>query len=57
MRVLCRLPEKIGQYVVMGVDGQRPIRIAGHKIPCLAENQLGGAARNHVGRRVCPRGP
>jgi hypothetical protein len=20
-----------------------------------AENQLGGAARNHVGRRVCPR--
>jgi hypothetical protein len=27
-----------------------------HAIPLLsAENQLGGAARNHVGRGVCPR--
>jgi hypothetical protein len=30
MRVLGLLPEKIGQYVVMGIDGQRCIWIAGH---------------------------
>src|SRR5580704_869984 len=34
MRVLRLLPEKIWQYVVMGVDGQRSIWIAGHAIPC-----------------------
>jgi hypothetical protein len=34
MRILRRLPEKVGQYVVMGVDRQRPIWIAGHAMPC-----------------------
>src|SRR5580692_11690821 len=29
--------------------------IASHGIPLSAENQLRGAARNHVGRRVCSR--
>jgi hypothetical protein len=44
-----------GVTLVMGVDRQGRIRIAGHTILVLAENQLGGAARDHVGRRVCPR--
>ena len=34
MRVLRLLPEKVGQYVVKGVDRQRPIWIADHAIPC-----------------------
>ena len=41
---------------MMGVDGQRCIWIASHAVPLLsAENQPGGAARDHVGRRACPR--
>jgi hypothetical protein len=35
MRVLRRLPEKIRQYVVMGVDGQRFIWMASHAILCF----------------------
>ena len=56
MRVLRRLPEKVGHNVVMGVDRQRPICISGHTIPVLAENQLGCAARNHMSRRICRTG-
>ena len=34
----------------------RLLRVYGHSrwVLLSAENQLGGAARNHVGRRVCP---
>src|SRR5712671_5795488 len=44
MRVLRLLPEKVGQYVVMGVDRQRCIWIAGHAIPCC-QPRISWAAR------------
>src|SRR6266404_1714147 len=34
MRIICLSPEKVRQYVVMGVDGQRRFWIASHTAPC-----------------------
>jgi hypothetical protein len=34
MRIICLPPEEVRQYVMMGVDGQRCIWIAGHAISC-----------------------
>src|SRR5438128_52254 len=34
MRIICLPPEEVRQYVMMGVDGQRCIWIAGHAVPC-----------------------
>ena len=56
MRVLRLLPEK-SDNVVMGGDRQRRVLgtpVMGH-FPFSAENQLGGTAPDHVGRRGCPR--
>jgi len=49
-------PEKVGQHVLVGIDRQQRVLMDFWTCAALlAQNQLGGSARNHVGRRVCPR--
>ena len=38
MRIIC-LPEKVRQYLVMGVDGQRRIWLAAHVAPHVVSGE------------------